>query len=208
MKKLFLILTIGFTASFAVYSQNEFGFKAGLSSYDLAERHIANTSDIKFGLKDSKFGFHAGIYGRLGLAGIYLQPEILFNSNTVSYKLSDLTSADTIEQIRTSRYQNIDIPVLLMLTPSIFKIYAGPVGHYFLNKVSDIDSKYEIKEEIKNLRYGYQLGAGLTIKGLTIDFRYEGNFSKHYKTFLIDGKEFKSDDSPSRILLSLWFSLF
>ncbi|MBK7094280.1 MAG: outer membrane beta-barrel protein [Saprospiraceae bacterium] len=148
------------------------------------------------------------MYGRLGLLGIYLQPEILFNSNTVSYKLSDLTSADTIEQIRTSRYQNIDIPVLLMLTPSIFKIYGGPVGPLFSNSVSDIDNKYEIKEEFKNLRYGYQLGAGLTIKGLTVDFRYEGNFSKNYKTFVIDGKEFKSDDSPSRILLSLWFSIF
>jgi hypothetical protein len=208
MKQLFLILIIWLTVSVVVNCQNEFGFKGGLSSYDLANRNIGSTSDLKFSLKDSKYGFHAGIYGRIGLMGIYIQPEVLFNSNSISYKLNDLTSADTIEQIRTSKYQNIDIPVLLMLTPSIFKIYGGPVGHYFLNSVSDIDNKYKIKEEFKKMRYGYQLGAGFTIKGLTIDFRYEGNLSKYYKTFIIDGKEFNADDSPSRILISLWFSLF
>lgn len=208
MKQLFLILILGVIATGVVKSQNEFGFKAGLSSYDLADRNIGSTSDLKLSLKDSKYGFHAGIYGRIGLMGVYIQPEVLFNSNRVSYKLNDLTSADTIEQIRTSRYQNIDIPVLLMLTPSIFKIYGGPVGHYFLNSVSDIDDKYKIKEEFKKIRYGYQLGAGFTIKGLTLDFRYEGNFSKYYKTFVIDGKEFNADDSPSRIIFSLWFSLF
>ena len=115
----------------------------------------------------------------MGLLGIYIQPEIIFNSNRVSYKLDDLTIADTIEEIRTTRYQNIDVPVLLMVTPSIFKIYAGPVGHYFLNSISDIDDKYKIKEEFEKLRYGYQLGAGITFKGLTVDVRYEGNFSKY-----------------------------
>ncbi|MBK7094281.1 MAG: hypothetical protein IPH57_04165 [Saprospiraceae bacterium] len=57
MKKLFLILILWITASVAVFSQNEFGFKAGLSSYDLAERHIANTSDLKFGLKILSMAF-------------------------------------------------------------------------------------------------------------------------------------------------------
>ena len=207
MKQLILLSIICFACQNIMSAQNAFGIKAGLSSYDLANSHIASTSDIKFGLKNSKYGFHAGIYGRLGILGVYLQPEILFNSNSVNYKLSDLTTADTIEHIRTSKYQNIDIPVLIMITPSIFKLYAGPVGHYFLNSVSDIDRKFDIKEEVKKLRFGYQFGAGISFSGLTLDFRYEGNFSKQYKTFIIDGQEFKSDDAPSRVLISLWFNL-
>jgi hypothetical protein len=208
MKRILLLSLIWLLLSFAINAQSEFGFKAGLSSYDLTARHIGSTSDLKLSLKDSQYGFHAGIYGRLGLLGIHIQPEIIFNSNRVSYKLDNLTFADTIEDIRTTRYQNIDVPVLLMVTPSIFKIYAGPVGHYFLNSISDIDDKYKIKEEFEKFRYGYQLGAGITFKGLTVDVRYEGNFSKYQKTFIIDGQEFNSDESPSRIIMSVWFSLF
>ncbi|MGE5356135.1 MAG: outer membrane beta-barrel protein [Deltaproteobacteria bacterium] len=194
--------------SLNIVAQNEFGFKAGLSSYDLASRHIGSTSDLKLSLKDSRYGFHGGIYGRLGLMGIYIQPELIFNTNKVDYKLKNINTADSIEEIRTTRYQNIDLPVLIMIAPSIFKIYAGPVGHYFLNSFSDINEKHEIKEEFSKIRYGYQLGAGVTLKGLTIDIRYEGNFSKYYKTFSIDGQQFKTDESPSRLLISLWFNIF
>ena len=65
----------------------------------------------------------------------------------------------------------------------------------------------KIKEEFKNLTYGYQLGAGVTFSGLTIDVRYEGNFSKSIKSFNIDGKTYEIDDSPSRVIFSLWFKL-
>jgi hypothetical protein len=207
MKKI-LITAILITGIFTTtYSQNEFGIKAGLSSYDLAYGSIASTSDLKLNLKEANYGFHAGVYGRLGLFGVYLQPEIIFNSSKFSYNLNDLTTADSIEDIRTSRYQNIDVPVLVMITPSIFKLYGGPVGHYFLNNISDLKKNYNIKEEIEKFRFGYQFGAGITLKGLTIDLRYEGNFSKYYKTFTIDGVEYKADDSPSRVLVSLWFAL-
>lgn len=207
MKNIILVglICTGFLIN--MYSQNEFGIKAGLSSYDLANRSIASTSDLKLSLKESNYGFHAGVYGRLGLFGIYLQPEVVFNSSTFSYDLNDLTTADSIEDIRTSKYQNIDVPVLVIITPSIFKLYGGPVGHYFLNSISDLKKNNNIKEEIEKFRFGYQFGAGITLKGLTIDVRYEGNFIKYYKTFTIDGVQYKADDSPSRILVSLWFAL-
>lgn len=207
MKNIFLSLFLLFYTSSTLLSQNEFGFKLGLSSYDIQTNNIANTEDLQISIKDASYGFQAGVYGRLGLLGIYVQPEILFNSNFVNYRLQDLNNLDTLDNIRTTKYQNLDLPVMLMVTPSIFKLYAGPVGHYFINDISDFTKKDEIKELFNNLTFGYQAGIGVAFSGLVIDVRYESNFSKNIKTFVVDETEFKIDKSPSRFIFSLWFKI-
>ena len=207
MKKTFFYLLILVASINSSFSQSEFGIKIGMSTYDIPKDNITNSSDLKLSIKSASYGFQAGVYGRLGILGINIQPEILFNSNTYNYKISNLNNVDSLGQIRSTKYQNLDIPVMIMFSPAFFKVYAGPVGHYFINNISDFKDTDKIKEEFKNLTYGYQLGAGVTFSGLTIDVRYEGNFSKSIKSFNIDGKTYEIDDSPSRVIFSLWFKL-
>lgn len=203
MKK---VLFIGFAILFFAYygiSQNQIGLKVGLSSYDFKTSNSLSTENIKLSISDASYGFQAGIYGRLGLLGIYIQPEICFNSNTVHYKLEELDKPGTIKEIRTASYRNLDFPVLFMITPAVFNFYAGPVGHYFLNDISDFKEKDKIKEMFKELTYGYQLGGGISLDKFTIDIRYEGSFSKNIKTVSIENQDFKISDSPSRFIFSL-----
>lgn len=207
MKKVFFPFVVLLLITTPVFSQNEFGFKLGISSYDIQKSEIGNTEDLQLTIKDASYGFQAGLYGRLGLLGIYVQPEVLLNSNFVNYRLQDLNNLDTLDKIRTAKYQNLDIPLMLMITPSIFKIYAGPVGHYFINDISDFTKKDKIKEIFNNLTYGYQAGVGIEFSGVALDIRYESNFSKNIKTFIVDEKEFKIDKSPSRFIFSLWFKI-
>ena len=208
MKNLLLTSLLIVFATWIMPAQNEFGIKAGLSSYDLAEQHFSNSSELNLAVKNSRYGFHAGVYGRLRIGFLNIQPEIIFNSSSAHFSLNEYTQSDTFNQLFSSNYREIDIPVLIMLTPSIFKIYAGPVGHYFLNSVSDISSKSKIKEEFKKLSYGYQIGGGITLNKLTIDLRYEGNFSNRYKLLTLGVEDFLFHKSPSRILLSVWLKLF
>ncbi len=208
MKKLiFYFSVLLLLSSTTTNAQNEFGIKLGVSSYDLPNSEINSSKDLKLSLNDASYGLHFGVYGRIGILGINLQPEILFNSNPYHYKLNDLTNVDSLDNIRTTKYQNLDIPVLIMLSPAFFKLYAGPVGHYRIKSISDFTSKDKVIEIFNNLKFGYQFGAGITLNGLTVDVRYEGNFSKTFKTFSIDGHEYQVDDSPSRVNISLWFKL-
>ena len=206
MRKIFLVCTLAFFMSIHLYSQNELGLKLGLTSYDLAQKEIGSTEELKLSIKDAGYGFQFGIYGRIGLLGLYVQPEILLNSNIVRYKLEDLDNLDTLAQIRSTKYQDLDIPVLIMISPGFFKIYAGPVGHYHYKKISEFTNRDKIKEALNNLTYGYQFGVGITFNSLTLDVRYESNFSNTFKTFIIDDKEFKIDESPARVIFSAWFA--
>lgn len=187
------------------YSQNEMGLKIGLSSYDLPKNSYTNSEDIKLSIESAEYGFQFGMFARIGLLGFYIQPEIDFNSNRVRYRIHDLDNLDTLNSIRTSTYRNIDIPVLFMVNPSIFRFYAGPVGHYLIDDVSDFTHRDKIKEILNNLKYGYQAGVGVSVKRITLDLRYESGFSKSIRTFEIDGKEYNLDDSKSRYIFSIWF---
>ncbi len=207
MKKTLFYLFIVIISINYSYSQAEFGIKVGMSSYDIPKDNIQNSSDLKLSIKSASYGFQAGVYGRIGLLGVNVQPEILFNSNTYNYKISNLGNVDSLGQIRSSKYQNLDIPVMIMFSPAFFKLYAGPVGHYHINSISEFKDTDKIKEKFKHFTYGYQLGAGVTFSGLTFDVRYEGNFSKSIKHFVIDGQTYDVDDSPSRVIFSLWFEL-
>jgi len=207
MKKFLFILLSLLYFSNNVLAQNEFGLKFGLSSYDLPKNKSLTADNIKLSIQDASYGFQAGVYGRIGLLGLYIQPEVLFNSNSVNFKIDDLNNLDTLNQIRTSSYKSLDIPVLFMITPSILKIYTGPVAHYLIDDISDFTKKDKLEEMFENLTYGYQLGVAASLGSLTIDVRYEGSFNKRIKTFIIDNQEFHLDDSPSRFIFSLWFRL-
>jgi len=205
MKKVLILIFAIVLVSGISYSQNEMGLKIGLSSYDLPKNNYTNSKDVKLSIESALYGFQFGMYARIGLLGFYIQPEIDFNSNRVRYRIHDLDNLDTLNSIRTSTYRNIDIPVLFMINPSIFRFYAGPVGHYLIGDVSDFTHKDKIKEILNNLKYGYQTGVGVSFKSITVDLRYEGSISKTVKTFEIDGKEYSLDDSKSRYIFSIWF---
>lgn len=208
MKNVLLTLIIVATTLSTIQAQSQLGVKFGLSSYDLPTDVLDLTGrDLQLSVENANYGVHFGLYGRLGLLGFYLQPEILFNSNSVQYRIQDFNSTGTINDVVTEHYRNIDIPVLIMFTPAFFRVYAGPVGHYYLQSTSALSNLEGFKEEFKKLSYGYQAGLGIQIAGLMVDVRYEGNLSKFGDQFIIDGRPYSFSTTPSRVLMSLSFKL-
>ena len=208
MKKHLLFILLVFTFASLLPAQSQLGLKIGLSSYDLPDDILElSGKDLELSVESASYGIHFGVYGRIGLLGFYIQPEVNFNSNSVQYRLTDFQSSGSIDDIRTEHYQNIDIPVLIMVAPSIFRIYAGPVGHYFLHSSSELKTIDGLKEEFKKLTYGYQAGAGIQIAGISVDLRYEGNFNKFGDHIIIDGDPYHFSGTPSRFLLSVGFKL-
>jgi hypothetical protein len=208
MKRILLISGLLIGSIYFLAAQSQIGVKLGVSSYDLPTDVLElNSRDLKLSIEGANYGIHFGLYGRIGILGFYLQPEVLFNSNSVQYRVDDFDQNSTIEEIRTEKYQNIDIPVLVMFAPSIFRVYAGPVGHYFLYSSSALSTIEGFKEEFKTLKYGYQAGLGIQIGALMVDARYEGNFNKYGDHITIDGEPFSFSSTPSRIMISLAFKL-
>jgi hypothetical protein len=208
MKKIVLPILLTILTIPLIYGQNGIGVKLGVSSYNLPDDVLElEGKDLQISVENADYGIHFGIYGRIGLLGFHLQPEVNFNSNTVEYRLNELGSEGTVGEIRKEHYQNIDIPLLIMISPSIFRLYLGPVGHYFLHSTSELNNVDGLKQEFKTLKYGYQAGFGIELTGIGVDVRYEGNLSKFGDHITIDGNHYEFDSSPSRWLFSVTFKL-
>ncbi len=179
MKRLILVLATVLFAN-AASAQFALGVKGGINLNKIHTDAGTLGDNYKESL-DSKTGFSAGLFARIG-EGVYIQPELLYTERNGKILYSG-TGYDI-------KIKNIDVPVLVGVKLFDFlRINGGPVAtlklkeeHTFLNNVT---TTLKEKDAFKNATFGYQLGAGLSFGKLDIDVRKEGSLgsisSKHFQ---------------------------
>lgn len=188
--------------------QIEFGIKAGLSSYDLAEDGIVinnGTNRIEWNISNAGYGHHFGIYTRLSALGLYIEPALLFNSNTVSYDIKTYGESGIIQTLKNEKYNTLDVPVLAGIKLGILRFQGGVVGHLFINSISDVVDIKGYEQRFKGATYGWQGGTGLDIWKLRFDLLIEGNFNHFGDHISLGGVNYAFADTPNRLLLTVGY---
>jgi hypothetical protein len=207
MKKLFAILLV-VLISVQAFPQIKFGIKAGVSTTSLSMQDLktvtsGNTSYTVDALTAAKYGFHGGVFVRLTLFGIYLQPELLLSTRTNEYTVQNVqTSVSTIVK---QNFNKLDIPVMLGLKLGPLRLNAGPAASLLINSPKDLISNTDYKNIYSRMTIGYQAGVGVDIfKILTFDLRYEGSLKKYQNQIEnAIGTKFNLDDRANAFLFSL-----
>ncbi len=208
MKKTFLsVCCLLIIAQFS-FAQVKFGIKAGMSSSDVQPSDLLVTNgeeaeQLGIAVENAKTGYHFGVYTRIGNK-FFIQPEIVFNSNQVDYKIDEYDNiGDVFSSIKGESYQNIDIPIMLGLKYGFLRIQGGPVGHVHINSSSELTDISGYSQKFKEFTYGWQAGLGFDIWKLALDIKYEGNFQKYGDHVVIFGDQYNFDDKEGRFLVSL-----
>ncbi len=173
MKKITLLLAFIFSttlfASAQVIPSFGFGFKGGVNLAQLS------TSGGTFD-SGNRAGFNAGIFARIGALGVNLQPELYYAS-----KSSTSTSNGTTN---TVTFNSIDLPVLLGFKFGALglggHLHTGPLVSFLINKdqtFSGALGSVTSVRDYKNQDLAWVFGAGLDLKSLSIDLRYEKGLS-------------------------------
>lgn len=202
---LFLFLMV---LSTSVQSQIEFGLKAGLSSYDLAKDGIFisdGNQNIEWNVKNAGYGHHFGIYTRLSVLGLFIEPALLFNSNTVTYDITTYGESGVFNTVKNEKYNHMDIPVIAGFKLGVLRFQGGVVGHLFINSISDVVDIKGYDQRFKSASYGWQAGTGLDMWKLRLDLIFEGNFNKFGDQINIGGHNYAFADTPSRLMLTLGY---
>lgn len=207
MKKIIVLAVFTLAINSISFGQLRVGLKFGASSNNFSTKAInipgqSDFGDLKLALLKANYGVHAGIFTQLKIAGIFIQPEVIFNSTSADYTLSQLGGAP-FDVIKRETYQNVDIPVLIGISMGPLQLGVGPVGHVFINSTSELFDVQGYSQKFKDLKYGYQANAALVIGKLYIDVRYEGNLSKYGDHFNFYGHQYAFDKSPARIIGSI-----
>jgi len=213
MKKLSLILLLTLFALPTVFGQIQFGIKGGIvsasSSLDTKITDLPTTvnyDELKMKAQDAKVGFQAGLFGRISLAALYVQPELLFTSTSSRVKVSQIDAADeaTVSTIKNQEFKKIDIPIMVGWKFGPARLQAGPVGSIMLDQKSALEAAYDYQEEFNGATWGYQVGVGLDLLNtLTLDAKYEGSLSKLGESVSIGDRDYAIDNRPNQFVVTV-----
>lgn len=210
MKKILLIFCFA-ALSLPVFSQVQFGFRAGLGTTDISPNQLTLLSEdgreaLGLAIDDAKFNIFGGFLVRIEISNFFLQPELMFSSNGVDYEVTDFTNVgETITTIKNENYQYLDIPLMVGYRLGPIRLMLGPEGHVFLNSTSDLFDFENYDQNFDGLTIGWQGGIGIDIAKFMLDLRYQGNFSDFGTHIRFAGEDYQFDESPSRLMLSAGF---
>ncbi|HDZ41653.1 MAG TPA: PorT family protein [Bacteroidetes bacterium] len=199
MKKSILIFLTVLISSGA-FAQFNWGLKAGASSNNFnLESVTSGTQAALEAAEQASWGFHGGVFFRLSLFGLIVQPEVLLSmtENNMLYTEVAGTPADEIK----SRFKKLDVPIMLGFRLGPVRLMAGPAASVMLNSSSDLIENTE--DLYKNATFGYQAGVGVDIaEKITIDVRYEGGLTKYGDEVMVGGESFTLDGRANAVILS------
>ncbi|MEO0734823.1 MAG: porin family protein [Bacteroidota bacterium] len=192
--------------SVSAFAQIEFGLKAGLATESLQQERFdlsqSGRETLAEAILDAQYGFQFGALVRIPLSDRFdLQTEVTLNSASTRYELDDPDSQVT--QIFKERYNDINVPVLASWKLAFLRFNAGPVGHFFVSSSSDLRDADGRERVWDSFNLGYTLGGAIDIGPITVDVRYDGNFSRYGEDFAIGGETFRVDQAPKRWIGSI-----
>jgi hypothetical protein len=173
MKKLvlslFIITSVIFTAQSQILPSVQFGLKGGLNLASVSS-NVSNTFS-----SSNQTGYLGGFWARFGALGFNFQPEVY-----ITKKSTDVTSNGVETK---ANFTSIDVPLLLGAKIGALGIggrfYTGPVVSFAINKDQNIAgaSQSIYAMQYKDQNYAWQFGAGLDIRALSFDLRYEAGLT-------------------------------
>ena len=205
LRTLLFLSLMTFMGGSASFAQLRFGIKGGISTYDLGVSDAISIdqsgNNFLLDVQDAKYGYHIGFVLQARFASFVLQPEVVFNSNSVDYSFGQTSNGSN--DIFNEKYQHIDIPLMFGLKAGPMRLMAGPVGHYFLKSTSELFEFENYDQKFDDLTYGWQAGIGVDLLNIMVDIRYEGNFTKFGSHIVFSGTEYNFASAPARLVASL-----
>lgn len=202
MKLNFFSLLFGLLfLSTAATAQVEFGLKAGIATESLQGERFDFTESgresLSLALSEGNYGFQFGAMVRIPLSDRFdLQTELTLNSTSAEFRFDD--PDQQVTEVFRERYNDINIPLLASWKLVFLRLNAGPVGHLFVSSSSDLMDADGRDRTFDSFNLGYTLGGAVDIGPITVDLRYDGNFSRYGEDFVVAGESFRVDQAPKR----------
>jgi hypothetical protein len=195
--KTLLFLISALMLSVSANSQDfSIGPKAGISSANI------NVSGDGFESGSNEFGYHLGLFVRMGGSSIFMQPEFLYTNTGGSVIRTDDTGTKTSFDANFDRF---DIPLMFGFKfLDFFRVQAGPIASILVDYQIEDALQVPVEVDYKTSTFGYQAGIGLDIGNIILDLKYEGSMSKISKS----STSFQTDQRQNQLILSAGFRLF
>ncbi|MDB5062862.1 MAG: hypothetical protein JWP67_2705 [Mucilaginibacter sp.] len=175
MKKFILSLSIFLAAGTASQAQLlpkfQLGVKGGVNLTSLSNSGSTFNSS-------NRAGYLGGLWARFGALGFNFQPEVYVTSKNVDINSSNSTAS------AHAKFTSIDVPLLFGGKVGAFgfggRFYTGPLMSFAINKDQNLGTAFGNASSLnyKSSNIAWTLGAGVDIRKISVDLRYEAGLTK------------------------------
>lgn len=194
-KTLFSLLVILF--SLTAYGQEfSVGPKIGVSQSNIS---LSNEDFIS---GEDSYGYHVGLFVRMGGNSIFVQPEFLYTNTGGTIIQKQTNSADIFID---ANFDRVDIPFMLgFKLARFFRIQAGPITSILIDHTIVDSNQNPLNVDYNSATIGYQAGLGLDVGNVILDFKYENSLGKISNST----SDFATDQRQNQLIISAGFRLF
>jgi len=174
-RKLFTLIVCLFFAGVAsaqVLPSFAFGIKGGVNLTSFPSNGPFQNNN--------QAGYIGGVWVRFGAIGFNFQPELYLTGKDVN--VSYVNNSQTVTT--HAKLTSLDLPLLVGGKVGAFglggRFYTGPLVSFAINKDNSFsDAAGEAGSlDFKDQNYAWVVGAGLDVKALSVDLRYEAGLNK------------------------------
>jgi len=181
-------------------AQFHIGLRAGMNFSNMKFSDFSdNPFFTNFENQAGNIGYHAGIYTKLSLLVVEIQPEFLFTRVAGSIETTDFIGNKTTTDVGINRF---DIPVLGIMRLGPVRLGGGPVFSYQFGSVNEA-----LEDGLGTSTWGIQLLAGLEIFKIQMDVRYEFGLTDATDFISVEGVDVNVDSRPSQFIIAFAYKL-
>jgi hypothetical protein len=182
-----------------------FGFNTDMRSSELIIRNSDDLDAMKLSLQNAQPEAQLGVFGRLGLGPIFIQPEVLFTTTANDYTVQNLLDGE--RGIFRERVYHLAMPVMGGLKFGWFRVQAGPVYRVHLASSSELTQIDGLRRSFQQSSLGLQAGLGLDLgQKVALDVRYEAPLNRDDDEISFLGRSHELSSFGGQIVTSLGIS--
>lgn len=183
-----------------------FGVRAGISSGSIEPGDLLAFSpeaqdSLRIKAENASVGFRFGLFTRINLPMLYIQPEVLIRTSSTEYSINEVNAA--INTTREEDFLSLDIPILVGTKLGPLRVQAGPNISILLDEESELTTREGLGREFDDARWGLQAGLGLDIWKLAFDVNYQFNLSSEQNEVEIGGSTFELNGEDSFFIVGV-----
>ncbi len=199
--KTYLLLFISIFCFQFTFAQIEWGIRAGIQTGSIEPGDLLTPDSLQIKAENANVGFRIGLFTRIQLASLYIQPEFLFRTSSNDFSISEV--GDAIQQNREEDFQYIDIPILVGTKLGPLRVQGGPNISILLDDKSDITDIEGYSREFNTAEWALQAGVGLDIWRLAIDLNYQFNLTGREDEVQIGNNTFNLSGEESHFIVGV-----
>lgn len=211
MKKL-IILSLALFIGQALSAQKilRFGPRVAVTSTtmkagDLIVSDMAGLQDLKLSFQNSDASLQVGAFARLELLGLYVQPEVMIGSTSLTYTW-DSDDPNMEPLIREEKMFNVNVPVLFGVKLGPIRLQGGPVYGFTFGEKSDLTDLDGYKRQFDKKDFDIRAGVGADLGPIILDLTYQMPISSTQNVITIDGLSYNINQPKGHLVGSVGFA--